>query len=232
MDDLHDARVPFGLGGRFYGVYPALVADIRDPDGQGRVKVRLPWTADGGDQPYEAWARLATLMAGDRRGAWFVPDVDDEVLIAFAGGDARLPFVVGALWNGQDAPPLQMDGAGKNAKKLLCSRNGLKITLDDSDGQESVVLETPGGQTLTLKDGPSEVEIKDGNGNTIHLESGGITIQSSGPVTVSAAQLKISAGVVTVDAGISKFSGAIKCDTLIANAVVSSSYTPGGGNVW
>lgn len=232
MDPLYDARVPAGLGGLFYGVYPAIVAANNDPTAQGRVKVRLPWAADGGDQPYEVWARQATLMAGKRRGTWFVPDVDDEVLVAFAGGDPRQPFVVGALWNGQDAPPEAMDGAGKNARKVLCSRNGVKITLDDTDGQESVVIETPGQQTVTLKDGPSQIEIKDGNGNTIVLASSGVTIRSSSPVTVQAAQLKVSAGMLTVDAGMSKFSGVVKCDSLITNSVVSSSYTPGAGNVW
>src|SRR5687768_5814754 len=83
---------------RFYGVYPAIVTDIKDPDGQGRVKVKLPWSPDP-DGGYSAWARLAVLMAGRDRGTWFVPDTDDEVLVALAAGDPRQPFVVGCLWN-------------------------------------------------------------------------------------------------------------------------------------
>src|SRR5712664_2558466 len=159
LEAMLNGRVPLGLGGRWYGVYPALVSDIKDPDGQGRVKVTLPWSPDPKGARYEAWARLATLMAGKNRGSWFVPDVNDEVLIAFEGGDTRRPYVVGALWNGNDTSPESMDGAGNNYKKVLRSRNGVKITLDDQDGQEQLVLETPGGQKITMKDGPGSIDI-------------------------------------------------------------------------
>src|SRR5690606_7267207 len=104
---------------RFYGAYPAIVVDLVDPDQQGRVKVRLPWAPDDNGGLYEAWARLATLMAGNNRGVWFVPDLDDEVLVMFEGGDPRRPYVVGALWNGQDAPPERMDSAGDNNIKSI-----------------------------------------------------------------------------------------------------------------
>src|SRR6476620_5325213 len=104
-----------------------------------------------------------------------------------------------------------MDGAGNNYKKVLRSRNGVKITLDDHDGQEQMILETPGGQKLTLKDGPGSVEIVDSNGNSIKHEPSGITINASTKVTVNASQIAISAGMVTVDAGMSKFSGVVKC---------------------
>ena len=117
LDPLVDERVPSGLGGRWYGVYPALVTDIKDPDGQGRVKVTLPWSPDTGGARYEAWARLATLMGGNNRGSWFVPDVNDEVLVAFEGGDTRRPYVVGALWNGSDTPPDSMDGGGRTTRR-------------------------------------------------------------------------------------------------------------------
>ena len=98
-------RAATGPGGLFYGVYPATVSDVSDPENQGRVRVRLPWSPDPGGSGYEVWARLATLMAGDGRGSWFIPDVNDEVLVAFEGGSPRRPYVVGALWNGRDAPP-------------------------------------------------------------------------------------------------------------------------------
>jgi uncharacterized protein involved in type VI secretion and phage assembly len=228
-----DARLPRGYGGPYYGAYPALVSDIKDPDGQGRVKVRLPWSPDGASGAgYEAWARVATLMAGNNRGSWFVPDVNDEVLVVFAAGDARQPFVVGALWNGQDAPPETMDGAGNNYRKVVRSRNGVKVTLDDQDGQEQLVLETPGGQKVTLKDGPGSVTIEDSNGNSIRLEAAGITVTASAKVTVNASTVAISAGMVTVDAGMSRFSGVVQADTVITNSVVSASYTPGAGNIW
>ena len=226
------ARVPAGLGGHWYGVYPALVTDIKDPDNQGRVKVTLPWAPDTASARYEAWARLATLLGGNNRGSWFIPDTNDEVLVAFEGGDPRRPYVVGALWNGSDAPPDSMDGAGKNYRKVLRSRNGVKITLDDQDGQEKLILETPGGQKLTMKDGPGAVLIEDGNGNSVKLETAGITVTASAKVTINASTAEISAGMVTVDAGMAKFSGVVQCSTLISNSVVSSSYTPGAGNIW
>jgi uncharacterized protein involved in type VI secretion and phage assembly len=230
--DLTDTRLPAGLGGRFYGVYPALVVDIADPDGQGRVRVRLPWSPDADGEAYEAWARLATMMAGANRGSWFIPDVDDEVLIAFEGGDARRPYVVGGLWNGQDAPPETMDGAGSNDLKVLCSRNGVKITLDDSSGQEMLKLETPGGQVVTLKDGPGTIEATDSNGNSVKLDSSGITVNASAKVSITASTVEVSAGMVTVNAGMSRFSGVVQADTVITNSVVSASYTPGAGNIW
>ncbi|MBC5783431.1 type IV secretion protein Rhs [Ramlibacter sp. USB13] len=232
LEALLQARTAAGWGGLWHGVHVGLVTDIKDPDAQGRIKVKLPWSPDAKGATCELWARLATLMAGNNRGTWFVPDVDDEVLLAFEAGDPRRPYVLGALWNGQDAPPESMDGAGNNYKKVIRSRNGVKITLDDQDGQESLVLETPGGQKVTLKDGPGSVEIVDSNGNSVKLESAGITINASAKVTVQASQVSVSAGMVQVDAGMSKFSGVVQADTVIANSVISSSYTPGAGNIW
>lgn len=231
FESLLDARIPQGLGGCWYGVYPALVSDIKDPDGQGRVKITLPWAADTNGARYEAWARVAMLMAGDNRGTWFVPDVNDEVLVAFEGGNPRKPYVMGGLWNGKDKPPQSMDGSGKNDIKTIRSRNGVKVTFNDQSGQELLKLETPGGQTLTLKDGPGKVEIADSNGNSIKLESSGITITASAKLTLNASQIELSAGIVSVSAGLSKFSGVVQADTVISNSVISASYTPGAGNI-
>jgi len=232
-DDPVYGRVATGYGGLFYGVYPALVRDLKDPDQQGRVKVSLPWAVDarnGGG--YEAWARMATFAAGADRGSWWIPDVGDEVLVAFEAGDARHPFVVGVLWNGQDAPPESMDGGGQNHFKSFTSRNGVRILLDDTSGTERLVLETPAGQSVILKDGENAIELADANGNTVKLDSSGITITASAKVTINASNVEVSAGMVSVNAGMSKFSGVVKCDTMISNAVVSASYTPGAGNVW
>jgi uncharacterized protein involved in type VI secretion and phage assembly len=225
-------RQPLGYGGRFYGVYPALVVDVADPDGQGRVKVRLPWSPDSVSATYEAWARLATLMAGNNRGTWFIPDPDDEVLVQFEAGDARRPYVIGALWNGQDTPPESMDSSGNNNVRSVRSRNGVVISFNDEDGQESLTLETPGGQRVVLDDSEGRIEIQDSNGNTIALESSGVTITSSGKLSVEASTVEVSAGSVTVNAGMSRFSGVVQADTVITNSVVSSSYTPGAGNIW
>lgn len=216
---------------RLYGVYPAVVKSVKDPDKQGRVRVMLPWSPDS-DSSYEAWARLATLMAGPKRGTWFIPDVDDEVLVAFEGGDPRRPYVVGAMWNGKDAPPETMDGAGDNNKKVIASRKDIRITLDDTNGQVAVTIETPGGQSVVLKDSPASILMEDSNGNSIKMESAGITIQTSGKLKIQASTIDASAGMVKVDSGMSKFSGVVKSDTVITNSVVSASYTPGAGNVW
>jgi uncharacterized protein involved in type VI secretion and phage assembly len=233
FDELRELAVPrwpAGFGSRFYGAHPAVVTDVDDPDGVGRVRIRLPWSPDSDQASYEAWARLATLMAGGDRGTWFVPEVDDEVLAVFESGDPARPYVIGALWNGQDAPPESMSSG--NDIRAIHSRNGVVLTFDDTDGKERLRLETPGGQTVTLADGPSTITIEDANGNTVTLDSGGITVQCGAKVTISASSLEVSASSVTVNAGTSKFSGVVQADTVITNSVVSSSYTPGAGNMW
>jgi uncharacterized protein involved in type VI secretion and phage assembly len=218
---------------RWYGLYPALVSDLKDPDGQGRVKVTLPWAPDAGNGEYEAWARLATLMAGSNRGTWFIPDVGDEVLVGFEAGDPRRPYVLGCLWNGKDSAPDSIDAAARNERKVIRSRNGIKVTLEDKQGQERLQLETPGGQKVTLRDGPGSIEIDDSNGNTVKLEAAGITVTAAAKVTINAAaSAEISAPILTVKAGMSKFSGVVQADTVISNTVVSASYTPGAGNIW
>lgn len=169
-------------------------------------------------------------MAGKNRGTWFIPDAEDEVLVAFEAGDVRRPYVIGSLWNGTSSPPETMDA--NNNKKLLRSRNGVTITLDDQSGQERFIVETPGGQKVTLKDGPGSIEIMDSNGNSVTLEAAGIVVNASAKVTINASTVEISSGMVTVNSGMSKFSGVVQCDTLISNSVISASYTPGAGNIF
>ena len=226
---LYADRQSHGWGGRWYGCHVGVVVDLVDPDSQGRVKVALPWSPDGGGERYEAWARMTTLFAGNDRGAWFMPEVDDEVLLVFQGGDPRWPFIVGGLWNGQDAPPTS--ASADNNLKVIKSRNGVVITIDDQQGQESIKLETPGGCSLTLKDGPGSLTAEDSNGNSIKLEAAGITVTASAKVTVNASQVAISAGLVTVDAGMSRFAGVVQADTVITNTIIAATYTPGAGNI-
>jgi len=212
------------------GVYPAIVIDNIDPENSGRLKVRLPQIPVSGGSGHEAWARVATLMAGANRGTWFVPELNDEVVVAFEEGDVRRPYVLGGLWNGASPPPASIDA--NNNTKLVRSRNGLKITLDDQEGRESVVIETPGGQKLTLEDGPGAVVLTDSNGNSLKLAPNGITISAAVKVTLDAGAVEVNAGIVSVNAAISKFSGIVQCDVLVSNSVVSQSYTPGAGNIW
>jgi uncharacterized protein involved in type VI secretion and phage assembly len=226
---LYADRLPSGWGGRWYGCHVAVVTDLTDPDGQGRVKITLPWSPDGGGDRYDAWARVATLFAGNNRGSWFMPDVDDEVLVIFEGGDVRWPCVIGGLWNGRDAPPTGPDT--RNVKKIIRSRNGVQITIEDQDGQEKLKLETPGGCSVTLKDGPGTIEVQDSNGNSVKLEPAGITVNASARVVINASQVEVSAGMVTVSAGMSKFSGVVQADTVITNTIIAATYTPGAGNI-
>ena len=210
---------------RYFGVHTARVVDNVDPEGQGRVRVGLPWLTNEDGDELGLWARLATMMAGAERGSWFVPEVDDEVLVAFEAGDPRHPYVVGALWNGRDAPPEQMDGSGENNTRSLTSRSGMKITFDDSPAAPRLTLETPAGCRVELDDGAGRIDIEDGNGNRIRLDATGVTVEASGNAKIKAAQLN-------VEAAMAEFSGVVRCDTMIANSVVAASYTPGAGNIW
>ena len=215
----------------YSGAYLAEVIDLDDPDNLARVKVRVLNFDGVTDHDGPVWARVAVPFAGDNRGAFFIPDVGDEVLITFVNGDPRHPVVIGGLWNGGQTLPASISG-GKNKQKVIRSKNGVKITLEDEDGQEKFIAETPGGQKITFKDGPGTITIEDSNGNSIKLESAGVTVNASAKVNVTASQVCISAGMVQVDAGMSKFSGVVQCDTMISNTVVSATYTPGAGNIW
>lgn len=210
----------------------ARVVSLDDPDNRARVRVKLLSFADVDEQDSTMWARVVSSFAGSDRGVFFLPEVDDEVLVVFVQGDARHPLVIGGLWNGAAMPPAAIESGGRNRFKRIKSKNGIVVTLDDQDGQETLQLETPGGQKLTLKDGPGNVKIEDSNGNSITLESAGITVQAAAKVKVQASTVEVTAGMVTVDAAMSKFSGMVKCDVLQTNAVISTSYTPGAGNVW
>jgi hypothetical protein len=120
----------------------------------------------------------------------------------------------------------------QNTHKTLKSRNGVTITLLDQQGQESLMLETPGGQKITLKDGPGSVEIDDSNGNSIKMETAGVTVTAAIKLTVNAPIVEVSASMVKVSAGMSTFSGVVQADTVITNTIIAATYTPGAGNIW
>lgn len=214
----------------YYGVYPATVVDNQDPDGQGRVRVRLPWSPDSGSGAYEAWARLATMMGGKSRGTWLIPDKDDEVLVSFQAGDTRLPFVVGAMWNGTDTAPESIDS--DNNIKSIVSRTGIRITLDDTEDAVTLTLSTPGGQSVVLTDSGPQITVTDSSNNSIQLTPSGITITSAGTLSITAPTASCDFGSLSVNSAMSTFSGVVQCDTSIASTVVGATYTPGVGNVW
>jgi uncharacterized protein involved in type VI secretion and phage assembly len=208
------------------GVYSASVVDNRDPDGLARVLVRVsaPTDVTSGD----LWARVATMMAGRTRGTWFIPDVGDEVLVAFERGDVKEAYVIGALWNAKSRPPAE----SPVDVKVIRSRNGVTLRIRDDRNNNALVLETPGGQRITLQDNPGSVRVEDANGNSVMLSASGMTVNASATVTVNASRVEVSAGLLTVNAGMSRFSGVVQCDTMISNSVISASYSPGAGNIW
>lgn len=217
--------------GWLHGPQLAVVVSVDDPEGRNRVQVRLVGCDDTDQQDAPLWARVVCPFAGQDRGAFLIPDVDDEVLVVFQNGDPAFPLVLGGLWNGSSTAPAQI-GADGNRLKVIRSKNGVTITLDDQSGQERFIVETPGGQRMTLSDGPGVVRVEDSNGNSLEMATAGVTVIAAAKVDVQAATVNVTAGMVKVDSAIADFTGVVKCQTLIATSVISSSYTPGAGNIW
>jgi uncharacterized protein involved in type VI secretion and phage assembly len=185
-----DERQLRGLTDRIYGVVVGLVTNNQDPDGVGRVKVRFPWLSDS-DESW--WARIAAPMAGKDRGVYLLPEVDDEVLVAFEHGDIRRPYVLGALWNSKDTPPATNDD-GKNNIRIIKSRSGHVVKLNDEDGKEtieiidkstknSIVIDTA-GNTITITS-DKDIMLKASNG-TITLDAQKVAVKSSADSKIEA----------------------------------------------
>ncbi len=210
------------------GVHIGRVTSVRDPDQQGRIEVELQ--ALGEAAAPRAWCRVAVPFAGSDHGAWLIPNVGDQVVLAFLGGDARAPVVLGSLWHGNAAPP-QADDSGEIKTWELRGRGQTRLTLTEVD-QSTIELATSNGVKLTLKDQGSGQCTLNCGATTITVDDAGVSIQTSGKLEATASSVRISAPTVNVDAAMSSFSGVVRCDVLIASSVVSSSYTPGAGNVW
>ena len=176
--------------GRMFGVVIGVVSNNKDDDGLNRVKVTFPWLSEDEDSH---WARVVCFMAGDKRGALFLPEVGDEVLVAFEHGDINRPYVIGALWNGKDKPPLTNDN-GKNNIRLIQSRSGHKVVLDDTDGSEkieikdkteknSIVWDTA-SNTITIST-DKDISLKAPQGK-ISLDAQEVAITSSAKTTIEA----------------------------------------------
>lgn len=145
---------------RVHGVTLGVVTDNRDPQGLGRVRVRFPWISDLTES---GWARVAVLAAGAGRGTFFIPEVDDEVLVAFRHGDPRYPYVVGSLWSGRDRPPVPSTLAQRSTVR---SKSGHEVTFDDLPTQERLTIRSHAGHQIVLDDSPKglRVEISDAKG--------------------------------------------------------------------
>ena len=170
------------------GVAIALVTDNKDPESLCRVKVRYPWH----DKPSESyWARLAMPMAGKDRGLVVIPEVGDEVVVGFEREDLRFPYVLGALWNGKDKPPLANDD-GKNDKRILKSRKKHYLLFDD--GAEGVVeLAHEKGHKVVFDENGILMQDEKGNMFKIDSNSGAVMIEAKGQLSIKAATISIEA---------------------------------------
>jgi uncharacterized protein involved in type VI secretion and phage assembly len=175
-------------GGYLKGVAIAVVTQNKDDDQLCRVKVRYPWH----DKPRESyWARLAMPMAGKGRGLVMIPEVGDEVLVAFEREDLRFPYILGALWNGQDKPPVA-NGDGKNDKRILTSRKKHRLLFDD--GTRGVVeLAHEKGRKIVFDDDGFAVQDEKGNLIKVNSSTGAMTIEAKGQLTIKAASISIEA---------------------------------------
>ncbi|MFN8494553.1 MAG: VgrG-related protein [Caldilineaceae bacterium] len=212
------------MNGRVSSVVIGLVTNLNDPAGIGRVKVKFPWLADdAGSEIESTWAKVAAPMAGPTRGFFFLPEVDDEVLVAFEHGDVNRPYIVGALWNKRDQPPVAQTEAvqgGKVVQRVIRSRAGHEIILDDTDGKQSITVHSQGGHIIQLNDAPTSViTVSDPSGQnkvTIDATQQMVSVQSGGNLEVRAV------GNLTLQAG-----GML---TLAGQAGLSLS-SPAGGNL-
>jgi phage protein D/phage baseplate assembly protein gpV len=172
---------------RVPGVVVGIVDDVDDPQKLGRVRVRFPWLSDDyvGD-----WARVALLGAGPNRGAVWLPDNDDEVLVAFEQGDITRPVVLGGLWNGQDQPPTYEVDQGRQKFRSLVSRRGHTVILRDGDDSSTIELTTSDGKlSLTLDETNGEIKLNaDGTAKVTISAGGDLAIKAQGQLTLEGQQ--------------------------------------------
>lgn len=209
-----ETDVAFGLGPEIYaatypvtavpagGLLPAVnglqigivTALGDDPEGEDRIKVRLPVISVSEEG---VWARLATLDAGTQRGTFFRPEIDDEVIVGFLDGDPRYPVVLGQCHS--SAKPAPETANDDNHVKGYVSRSKMKLTFDDD--KQVIVLETPAGNKLTLSDEAKTASLVDQNGNSVTLDDSGITIKSAKALILKASgDVKIEGTNVEVKA--------------------------------
>lgn len=187
-----------GGSGRFFGVMVGLVTDNQDPEKLGRVRVRFPWLSD---DDASHWARVAAPMAGKGRGLFLLPEVDDEVLVAFEHGRPESAYVLGALWNGKDTPPTSNDD-GKNNLRVLRSRAGHEVVLDDTDGEEQVIVRDGSGKDSVVIDMKNGRVTVTADKELVLACTGTIKLGGDGAkIAVNGAELKITCDAVNINNG-------------------------------
>ena len=187
---VHDHALDQGRS-RVFGVVIGIVTNNSDPDGLGRVKVRFPWLS-ASDESF--WARLAAPMAGNGRGVCFLPELDDEVLVAFERGDVRFPYVLGALWNGKDVPPID-NADGKNNVRVIKSRSGHVIKLNDEEGKETLeISDASGRNTVVIDTANDTITITSGKDIVLSAPDGALKLAAKQVQIESSADASIKAG--------------------------------------
>jgi len=175
---------------RIYGVVVGIVTNNKDPDSLGRVKVKIP-RISGEDE--SNWARVISFMAGKERGAFYLPEVDDEVLLAFEHGDINIPYVIGSLWNGKDKPPLTNED-GKNNLRIIKSRSGHIIRLDDTEGNEKIeIVDKTEKNMIVIDSKENKISIKSEKDIEISAPNGKVIIEAKDIEAKSSASTKIEA---------------------------------------
>lgn len=166
------------------------VTEIRDPLGLGRVKVDFPWLAEDNEdavvidqkdrRAHSYWARIATMMGGGARGSYFIPEVGEEVLVAFEHGELDRPVVIGMLWNKEAKPPVTMDADGKNDVRGIYSRSNHQIVLNDSGDKSSIlIVDSTGKNYIRIDTAMGKMEL---------AVVGDMTIKATGNIEISAGQ--------------------------------------------
>jgi len=212
----------------------ARVTSVNDPEGLNRVEIELLSHSGSPQQEGKLWARVAVPCAGGNKGAFFIPDIDDEVVVSFINGDSRYPVVLGSLWNGREQAPETLGGSGNAVDRwTLVGKAGTLIAIEEeSPATATIKFTTPGGASGELTDaGGGKIEFK-AAGTTATINTQGVSVDTPLNVRVQASMVNVSAAQVLVDAPISMFSGTVQAQTVITNSVISASYTPGAGNIW
>jgi uncharacterized protein involved in type VI secretion and phage assembly len=189
--DSEEGFGPSGPARRSDGsVVVGLVLDNQDPDGLGRVKINLPGLSED-ESGY--WARLASPMAGGGRGMFFLPEQNDEVLVAFEQGDITRPYIVGALWNGEDKPP-QSNSDGQNNVRLIRSRSGHSVRFDDSAGAEKIeIIDKSGENSVTIDTLSNSISIKSAQDIVIEAPNGKISLRAKNVEVKSTTETNVEA---------------------------------------
>jgi uncharacterized protein involved in type VI secretion and phage assembly len=189
-DLLRGILAPSNGDGKYYGVVVGIVTNNRDPDQMHRVKVRFPWLSQDDESN---WARVANPMAGDGRGAYFLPEVDDEVLLAFEHGSVEHPYVIGSLWNGKDKPH-ENNADGENNNRSIKSRSGHVIRLCDSSGQEKIeIIDKTGNNRIVISASDNKILIEAQGDISITSQTGKLSMSAVGIEMKSQAGVQIQA---------------------------------------